>query len=323
MRNIIKEMHEPCLFKCGFKPIDCIDKYNKEGLCYSLHPERGDGFYWVYAKDNLFSISIEDYIFYDDLFLEFNQPTFIGVNYYDSVSKKELQPYKEFNERCLRCHISNNTLYRAICYKNIPVHSVSIEIMPELYENYLNMKYPGEFKNIKFAFSLINNCNNFTELILLLKQIRNFHGTGATAEIYYESKVFEALSLIIENSKNNSSLNKTNLLSQDLYLLSLVHNYINDNYMNDLNLDTLSEIALMGKTKLKYAFKQAYNCTLTQYIQNVRINKAKFFLLNSSLTVRETAMAVGYSHVGYFSKLFYNKTGLSPVEYRKLTKKII
>ncbi|GAA0117332.1 helix-turn-helix domain-containing protein [Clostridium senegalense] len=320
MKDIIKEMHEPCLFKCGFRPAKSTFNYNKEGLCYCVSPNKGNGYYWVYAKENLFSISIQDYVLYDDLFLEYKQPTYIGINYYDSISKKELQPYKQFNKSCIRGHISNNDLYRAIYHRNIPVHSVGIEIMPEFYENYLDIKYPGEFKNPQFAFNSINDIDDFSELIFVFRQIRNFRGTGAAAKMYYESKVFEAFSLIIEKNRNRNFTKKKILTSQDSHFLSLVHDYIEDNFIYDIKLDTLAEIALMGKTKLKYIFKETYKCTITQYIQYMRINYAEYLLVNSSLTIREISRAVGYNHVGYFSELFKRKTGLLPTQYRKLTK---
>lgn len=48
------------------------------------------------------------------------------------------------------------------------------------------------------------------------------------------------------------------------------------------------------------------------------IEKAKTILLNSEVTVSEIAYDLGFEYPQYFSKLFKNKTGITPLEYRNL-----
>jgi AraC family transcriptional activator of pobA len=53
-----------------------------------------------------------------------------------------------------------------------------------------------------------------------------------------------------------------------------------------------------------------------QHIHHALIEKAKHLLLSTSLTINETAFQLGFEYPQYFSRLFKNKTGLTPAAYR-------
>jgi AraC-like DNA-binding protein len=320
MISILKEMHEPCLFQCGFYRVEHAPGYNSAGVCYAVPPEKGEGYYWVYAKDNLFSVSIHDFVLREDYFLEYQQPRYLSIGYYDSISGEELRPYKRLSCNCIRGHISDNDLYQAIYHKNIPVRSTGIEIMPEYYEDYLNTQYPGEFKDPRSAFSSLDGRTDFPELVFLLRQVRNFRGTGAAAKLYYEAKVAEAVSLIIEKTKRSKTASAAERISkQDLDGLASVIAYLDDHLILGIHLDQLARIACMGTTKLAYTFKAVYKCTISEYVQNKRMGQAEHLLANTDLSIRQVSQIVGYKRASSFTEIFRKNTGLLPNEYRKLS----
>lgn len=53
-----------------------------------------------------------------------------------------------------------------------------------------------------------------------------------------------------------------------------------------------------------------------EHIHNFVIEKAKNRLVNSNVTVSEIAFELGFEYPQYFSRLFKNKTGQTPIEYR-------
>ena len=55
-----------------------------------------------------------------------------------------------------------------------------------------------------------------------------------------------------------------------------------------------------------------------QHIQDSLIERAKMLLLGSNEQVAQIAYALGFEYPQHFSKMFKAKTGLSPVEYRKV-----
>jgi AraC-like DNA-binding protein len=58
--------------------------------------------------------------------------------------------------------------------------------------------------------------------------------------------------------------------------------------------------------------------TIKEHIHLKLIDKAKHQLLNSTISVKTLAYDLGFEYPQYFSRLFKNKTGMSPSEYRNL-----
>jgi len=77
----------------------------------------------------------------------------------------------------------------------------------------------------------------------------------------------------------------------------------------------------MGTTKFKKTFKEYFECTVNDYIRDVRLDHAEHLLAYTDLPVGEIAKAVGYSAAGHFAGLFCEHTGVLPLEYRKITHK--
>lgn len=73
--------------------------------------------------------------------------------------------------------------------------------MPAYYNDYLKNQYPGEYANPLSAFRQIDQTTDFPEMEMLLHQIKNYRGDGISASLFYEGKVAEAVSLIVETQK--------------------------------------------------------------------------------------------------------------------------
>lgn len=321
MKNETKNLPEPCLIQLGFQPCECKKTLNLEGICYEPPKELGEGYYWYYEKEGMFAIAVLDLRLKEDKVLEYQQQDFISINYYDTISAEELSPYKRLNANCIRGHVSDCKIYRARYHKNVPIHGIELMLMPGYYQDYLQQKYPNEFSDTKAAFLSVDGMTDFPQLVLLMRQLQTFQGTGMSAHLFYESKVSEALSLIIDKSKEHKGFTPSNKLSKDdLMNLDAVKSYIDDHFAFDIKAEHLTKIACMGQTKLRYLFKKCYGYTITEYIQNRRIAHAEYLLVCTDFTISQIAEAVGYHHAGRFASLFQKSTGLYPDEYRKMMK---
>ncbi|HEX6880922.1 MAG TPA: helix-turn-helix domain-containing protein, partial [Terriglobales bacterium] len=69
---------------------------------------------------------------------------------------------------------------------------------------------------------------------------------------------------------------------------------------------------------LKRRFKTATGLSIIDYVQNLRIERAKQLLETTKLTVEEISVACGYDNVSFFRRLFRNRCGISPADYRRL-----
>ena len=69
-------------------------------------------------------------------------------------------------------------------------------------------------------------------------------------------------------------------------------------------------------------FRQYTGKTLVEYINDFRMEKAKYFLTHSDAPVTEIAMQVGFNSTSYFIKKFQQSNKVSPHKYRKSMRQI-
>ena len=97
-------------------------------------------------------------------------------------------------------------------------------------------------------------------------------------------------------------------------------NYIEFHIQEDLDLKSLSERYSVSGGYLSRRFKQEVGVTLTEYVNQKRIERAEALLKVTELPVSEVAAAVGILDGNYFSRLFRKQTGMSPSSYRNAQK---
>ena len=73
----------------------------------------------------------------------------------------------------------------------------------------------------------------------------------------------------------------------------------------------------ISKDTLNRIFKKYYNRTPYDYLLCNKIESAKKLLITTNYSVQYISHTLSYHNERYFSDLFTNKVGMSPVEYRK------
>ena len=99
-----------------------------------------------------------------------------------------------------------------------------------------------------------------------------------------------------------------------------IKEYIDKNYHQAINLDTLSEASFISKSYISHQFKKDMGMSPIDYLIKKRIEIACYLLVNTHYPVAEVAKQIGYDNPLYFSALFKKNTGMSPTEYRKTYK---
>jgi len=318
--DFIEKVYNPLLTECGFVPYNGNKKFNPAGNCWKLSPEVGEGYYWTYCQNNLFDIRIHDFYFHQDKIMDFDLPESLNIAYYESISGEELSPYRRLRPGCIKTFCGGKP-YRIMVHKNIPVRSVCIEVLPTYYDAYIHKMYPYPGFDMHKAFGQIDQTKSFPKMELLLAQVKNFAGNGIAANLFYESKVTEALSLITSLSSAKVNRHNTGISPRDTEHIRNVTAYIDNHYALDSSLNQLAKIACMSATKLKYSFKEYNGSTITKYIQQKRIGQAKILLANSDLAIGQAAKAVGYNSASRFSELFFQYTGMQPREFKQTSQK--
>ena len=102
---------------------------------------------------------------------------------------------------------------------------------------------------------------------------------------------------------------------------SAAEDYIKANLSEELSVEILCKKFFVSKNQLYRAFRQYFGCTVNEYVNKKRIERAKELLSSSTESSRRIADSVGITNYTYFSKLFKKQVGLTPHRYRKATRR--
>ncbi len=117
-------------------------------------------------------------------------------------------------------------------------------------------------------------------------------------------KIIHAISET-ETSGRNNTINK-------------IKDIVEKEYSHPLSMKYIAEKMDLNHIYMGQIFKKETGVSLNDYINKVRVNKAKKLLVESNDMVYEIADKVGYSDPQYFSTVFKRITGVSPKEYRDI-----
>ncbi len=106
-------------------------------------------------------------------------------------------------------------------------------------------------------------------------------------------------------------------INQSDSAIPIVKKYIREHLDDDLNRKKLAALVYLSPDYLSHIFSEQTGESLTTFILNERIKKAKELLLLSQNSVRDIALISGFPNISYFSRQFKTLTGKTPQEFRK------
>ena len=205
---------------------------------------------------------------------------------------------------------------------------INFIIKPEFFDFILNL---SESDNIIFSFllkSIYLNKNNKGEYLYF--KVSDEKGIQEILEKIiieiYEPNIMSSTTikllvglLIVELIKKPNNIEVYSEDNYDNLIMIEVLKYIDKNYTNA----TLFEIAKTLKQphyKISKLVKKQTNMTFKELLQEKRLNKAKQLLNETDISVVEIISLVGYENLTYFYKIFKEKYGYTPKNYKSIEK---
>lgn len=96
-----------------------------------------------------------------------------------------------------------------------------------------------------------------------------------------------------------------------------VYRYVEQNYDRHLTLEDVASYFHLNKCYFCSVLKKELNKTFSQIVNEVRIEKSKELLKETSLSTLSIALSVGFNNQNYFNVTFKKITGITPLQYRK------
>jgi len=137
---------------------------------------------------------------------------------------------------------------------------------------------------------------------------------------YQELIICETFHQLSETFKDIVTLVIARIKGQNdasITIISDVVEYISQHYNEELTLDKLAVYVHVSNSYLSRLFKKKQEITISNYIQNIRLEQAKKLMNSTNLKTYEIAEKVGINDPVYFSKLFKKVEGLTPKEFRQ------
>jgi signal transduction histidine kinase/AraC-like DNA-binding protein/CheY-like chemotaxis protein/ABC-type xylose transport system substrate-binding protein len=172
-------------------------------------------------------------------------------------------------------------------------------------------------------------------VILLTAQVsieQQIDGIRSMADLYITKPFnFDFLIASINNLIRNRAILKEHFTSDistgEKMPLSktLDKKFVNDfagiveqNLANEkFNVDDICKIIGVSRVQLYRKVKALMGCSITDYILNRRLKKAKYLLVNENYTIAEITYMVGFSNPNYFATVFKAKYDCTPSEFKK------
>lgn len=135
-----------------------------------------------------------------------------------------------------------------------------------------------------------------------------------------QSKSISEVIDVVENlmTQIEHSSNEQNLKEKSDSLVYRALNYIEEHFTDsELSLVTVAKEIHVTPPYLSNLFKGKTDKNFTEYLLELRMNKAKDLLESTRLRVQEIAEEIGYLNPHYFSSSFKKYTKMTPLEYRK------
>lgn len=172
-------------------------------------------------------------------------------------------------------------------------HSFSVqdtENVIELYKNYLfsirntYAKYRLDYENITELFYYFYDSKQLTEMI------------------------------------KNRIINLNAKLRDESNIMTVVKNFIKNNYNRDIDLTVIANKFKINYFWLSRKFSEQFGTSFKKYLTEIRMNKSMDLINSSNYKLKEIAEMVGYYNYETFSKVFNKYFGKSPNEYIKSRK---
>ncbi|QGQ96459.1 response regulator [Paenibacillus psychroresistens] len=109
---------------------------------------------------------------------------------------------------------------------------------------------------------------------------------------------------------------KSSIKSSKNFNVNDIKEYIHNHYFETIKISLFTQKYFLSREYLMKLFKQEFGYGIHEYIQKVRMEKAKELLNDSNLKIQTISEMLGYSDKNYFSKAFKNYYQISPSDSR-------
>lgn len=192
--------------------------------------------------------------------------------------------------------------------------------------------YRGAKKELEKVFSYVERQTGFSSIYVkytfsdAIKRITEYTKTDIDLLVYieeiYAARSFEEVRLIVYRALDDMAENRREDEKENR-LVHMAKNLIYEKYGESLlSVSYIAEELNVSTAYLSSLFKIETGENLVKFITRYRVEKSKELLRQSNMKVSDIAGKVGYINVSYYTSIFRNQVGISPLQYREKANEI-
>ena len=155
---------------------------------------------------------------------------------------------------------------------------------------------------------------------ILLQMNDEYFSSAEYSDLSIPSQLLKMLVLIGRSSElslmDDESINVGHKEYFELFNNSL--RYVDEHFAEKISLEDMSARTGFSKFHFSRLFKKYTGCNFSDYLCARRINEARMLLMVRETSVTDVAISSGFSSISTFNRVFKQKTGFSPSEYRQM-----
>lgn len=152
-----------------------------------------------------------------------------------------------------------------------------------------------------------------------VRALQDIKTKGMIRLLKAEGELYQLMSMHIElyNKYDDADILEIPLLKSELKTIKKLGKKIVKTPSDSYTLDELSATSGLSQAKLQEGFKFLFARTVTEYIRHVRLEEARELMNNPNLNISQIVYSIGFTSRSYFSKIFKNKYGITPNQFKK------
>lgn len=313
------------------KEFDINYEENNDEYCIRIPEKLGSGFIKCTLFSNGISVLELDCLLKKQLIIEYQKelvhPLKLLFNRETTVLH-QFQEIEDVNEihklesAILSSTPQNNHIFTLPAKQ--PICFISLEINRKLFEEKITGYIEEMHEDLMRLFRDLNGTNLFyhkdyysLDTAKFLEEFSECELDDFMKPVYLEGKAYEILSHQLQQYIDdlNKDGDRKILRQVTIEKVEKASEFIKKELSQVDNIVVLSKKVGLNQNTLQLGFKRLYKLSVSEYIRNARIEKAKELLETTDFNITEICYKIGINSRSYFSKLFKEKYGQSPKKY--------
>ena len=192
--------------------------------------------------------------------------------------------------------------------------NLSLHIAVEPFKAALEAQYPGKADNIEVA-DYFGRDETLWHICLTCAELLNAKVPGKSPRVAALTQLFAA------HLAEKYTIIATQIPAYSgglpISQLRKVEDYVEGNLAEDISIETLAGMLELSTSHFSHVFKESTGMTPLQFVTRQRITRAQQLIRETSRSLIEIALEVGYASPSHFAQVFRRVVTVTPTEFRK------